>query len=302
MRIISSVGAVALLFGLACTPSDPDTSAPSEHPFYAHVPDLTGLPDIIVDRATLATSWVIYDETFSPTACDVIEGGVTGGDHRALRLTVNTPNIGTADLRVGDPNAHIDPNGDGDFSDSDGLFEFAACHQHYHFRHYATYELLPILAGGSLGAPVVSAKRGFCMIDVAPYNSDAGSPKAWVYRSCGRVGVAGNQGISTGWADQYYKWLAGQYFIIDGLPAGPYLIRIHVNPPFTAQAGEPCPATDPAGFCHQFTESDYANNVAEVSIEIPATRPGKTGYGPGGGQGVPSNKDALIDDENRPSK
>jgi hypothetical protein len=102
---------------------------------------------------------------------------------------------------------------------------------------------------------------------------EGGVTGAWVYRSCGQVGVAGNQGISTGLADQYYKWLQGQYFIIDGLPAGPYLIRIHVNPPFTAQAGEPCPATDPAGFCHQFTESDYANHVAEVNIVI--RRPGR---------------------------
>lgn len=296
-------GFACLMVGsLAACGSVPTSEFTSGGPQFAHTPDLTGRPDLIVDRPSLATSWVIYNETFSPTACDVIEGDVTPGDARTLRLTVNTPNIGNADVFVGDPNVHIDPNGDGDFSDSDGLFELATCHRHYHFRHYATYDLIPILPDGSLGVPVASAKRGFCMIDVAPYNSSAGSPKSWVYRSCGRVGIPGNQGISTGWADQYYKWLQGQYFVITELDPGPYLIRIHVNPPFTALPGEPCPVTDPAGFCHQLVESDYSNNVAEVQITIPATRPGKTGFGPGAGEELPSNKDTLIDDEKRASK
>ena len=268
----------------------------------AHAPT-PGVPDIIVDQKSLATSWVVYDETLSATACDVIEGDVTAGDHRTLRITVNTPNVGVGDLFVGDPNVHIDPNGDGNFSDSDGLFEFATCHRHFHFRHYATYELFPVNADGSLGTVIISAKRGFCMIDVAPYNTPGGQqPTSWVYRSCGRIGIPGNQGISIGWADQYYKWLQGQYFVIDPavVPPGPYLIRIHVNPPFTAKTGEPCPTTDAAGFCHQFKESSYSNNVAEIRLTIP-DRTGKTGYGPGGGQNLPNNVNA-IDDEGRPSK
>lgn len=273
----------------------------TERPSFAHVPDLTGLPDLIVDGPTLAHSWVIYEETFSPTSCTVLEAPpgeeiTPGVPHRTLRFTVNTPNIGTADLHVGDPNAHVAAN--------DGLFEFAACHHHYHFRHYATYELIPLDADGNpAGSPIIAAKRGFCMIDVAPFNSEATSPKSWVYRSCGAVGVTGNQGISTGWADQYYKWLVGQFFVIDDLPAGSYKIRIYVNPPFTPVAGDPpCPATDGHGFCHQLRESNYDNNVAEVVITIPATRTGKTGYGPGGGQQLPNNVENLIDDENRPSK
>ena len=47
------------------------------------------------------------------------------------------------------------------------------------------------------------------------------------------------------------------------------MIRITVNPPFTPVSGEPCPALDPSGFCHTLRESDYANNVAQVSITIP---------------------------------
>lgn len=261
--------------------------------------DLDGDPDLIVDGLALAASWVIYDETLSPTACDVIEGGVPPGDHRTLRITVNTPNIGDADVFVGDPNTHYDPNGDGSGADSDGLFELATCHRHFHFRNYATYELFPVLADGSLGPAIESAKRGFCMIDVQPYQTPNLPPKSWVYRSCGAVGVPGHQGIASGWGDQYFKWLQGQYFVVDGLPAGKYLIRVHVNPPFTAAASEPCPHTDPQGKCHMLREGNYGNNVAEVTITLPADRPGKKGWGPGGGHELPANKDQLIDDENR---
>jgi hypothetical protein len=48
-----------------------------------------------------------------------------------------------------------------------------------------------------------------------------------------------------------------------------------------------------------FTESDYSNNIGETLVTIPSGRPGKTGFGPGGGQ---EPKDEVIDDENRPDK
>jgi hypothetical protein len=298
MRLRAWLGVALGALTVGCAPDSTTTSG--ERPNFAHVPDLTGLPDIVVDGPTLAHSWVVYDETFEPTACDVIESppgeGLTAGEHRTLRVTVNTPNVGTADLHVGDPNAHVAAN--------DGLFEFATCHHHYHFRHYATYELIALdTDGNEVGSPLIAAKRGFCMIDVAPFNSDATPPKAWVYRSCGAVGRAGNQGIATGWADQYYKWLPGQFFVIDGLPPGPYKIRIHVNPGFVQGPDDPgCPALDPHGLCHQIAELDYDNNIAEVVITIPDGRPGKVGYGAGAGQQLPNNVHQLLDDENRPTK
>jgi hypothetical protein len=107
------------------------------------------------------------------------------------------------------------------------------------------------------------------------------------------------QGMSRGWADRYGSTLAGQEIDITGLPLGCYILRITVNPPFTPQGGEPCPALDPEGFCHMFQESDYGNNVGEALVTIPSVRPGKNGFGPGGGQPA---KDEMIDDENRPTK
>ncbi|HYS20530.1 MAG TPA: lysyl oxidase family protein [Gemmatimonadales bacterium] len=290
MRLVPVAGIAAVVAVAACSITDHGRLTPSG-PQFAQVQTLGGLPDLIVDGKRLADSWVVYDETFLPTTCSVIEGGVQAGDHRVLRFTVTTPNIGTANLALGDPNIHV--------ANNDGLYEFAVCHNHYHFRHYAKYELLSADKSKTWRA----AKRGFCMIDVTPWQFDGGVG-SWVYRICGRVGVPGNQGISVGYADTYFKWLGGQYFVLDGgdgqapIPPGNYIIRITVNPPFVAANGEPCPHVDLAGFCHQLPESNYDNNVAEVLITIP-DGVGKTGFGPGAGIAPP---DELIDDENRPDK
>jgi len=288
----------------ACSPAD---HAAVSAPQFAHVQDLDGTPDMIVDAKALATSWVVYDQEIKENACSLQEANLVPGQYRFLRFTVNTPNIGTADIFIGDPNRHWDPNGDGDGSDSDGLFENNACHRHYHFRNYALYQL--IAADGTI---TKARKNGFCMIDVAPYN-DGAPPKSWVYRACGRPArpdlglpeVPGNQGISVGYADQYYKWLVGQYFVLNDpnaalVPPGTYTLRIWVNPPFTPKSkNDLCPATDAAGFCHMFRESNYDNNIGQVVITIPE-HAGKTGYGPGSGSTPPDG--FIIDDENRPGK
>jgi len=233
-------------------------------------------PDLIVDQASLRQHWVVRVEDFPADFCSVIEGDVTPGTHTVVRFTVSTPNIGDADLALGDPNDHVAAN--------DGLYEFASCHNHYHFRHYALYQLIDPVTGFVWRA----AKRGFCMIDIEKYGGYPGpnnNPRNFM--SCGAPGFPGNQGISKGWADVYVWKLGGQYFVLDGgdgqpqVPPGQYIIRITVNPGFVPQGGEPCRNADPlqSGVCHQLPESDYANNVAQVTITIPE-HPGRQGVGP----------------------
>lgn len=248
----------------------------------------SGLPDLIVRSDVLRNHWLVRDEDLPASFCSVQEGGITPGEHTLLRFTVTTPNVGGADIDVGDPNQHIAAN--------DGLFEFATCHRHFHFRHYAQYELIDPVSGDTWRA----AKRGFCMLDTDPNPQWLGGPVPGPgeFRSCGAVGIPGNQGISAGWSDTYNLHLGGQYFVLDGgdgqpdVPAGEYILRITVNPPFVAAVGEPCPYTDSNGFCHQLPESDYTNNVGEVTIEIP-NRPGRTGVGPE--KGSPHLKSEPID-------
>jgi len=234
------------------------------------------LPDLIVDQAALRQHWVVRVEDFPASFCSVQEGGITPGEHTVLRFTVSTPNVGNANLDLGDPNAHIKAN--------DGLYEFATCHNHFHFRHYTLYELIDPATGFVWRA----AKRGFCMIDVEKYQPYPGpSNNTRNFLVCGRPGTPGNQGISTGWADTYIWKLGGQYFVLDSgdgqppVPPGQYIIRITVNPGFVPGAGEPCRNADPlhAGICHQLPESDYENNVAQITITIP-DHPGRQGVGP----------------------
>lgn len=277
MRHLLIAAAFTFLFLVPSTGYSQSPQSPNSQP------DTTGSPDLIVNTVLLGHQWVVRDEDMPATACSVEEGGITPGTRRIIRFTVETPNIGDADIIVGDPNVHVAAN--------DGLFEFATCHHHYHFRHYALYQLID----PNTGFVWKAAKRGFCMLDTDPVPAADGTepPKSSQFRNCGAVGIPGNQGISHGWADTYRFFLSGQFFVLDGgdgqppVPPGTYIIRITVNPPFKPVAGEPCRFlekidTDGQPICHQLPESNYANNVGEATITIPS-HPGKSGFGPAAG-------------------
>src|SRR6476620_3439689 len=241
-----------------------------------------GKPDLIVDQKRLLQNWVVRVEKLPASFCSVEEGGITPGEHTLIRFTVSTPNIGTADVNLGDPNVH--------FANNDGLYEYATCHRHFHFRHYTLYELIDPATGFVWRA----AKRGFCMIDVEKYQAYPGpANNTRNYLSCGAPAegtspaIPGNQGISVGWADIYVWKLGGQYFVLDGgdgqppVPPGTYMLRITVNPPYAPDKKGNCPRVKDAatGLCHQFEESNYANNVGTALINIP-DHPGRQGVGP----------------------
>ena len=268
-----------LVIAVAC--SEPTSTEQVTKPqFDQNTVDTTGLPDLVVDGRATQNNWLVRVENLPANFCSVIEGNVQPGERTLLRFTVTTPNIGDADVFVGSPLEHMDPNGDGSFADQDGLFEFASCHAHFHFQHYATYRLID-----ASGKQWKSAKAGFCMLDTDPWNVGTGDG-TWNYRNCGTATRDGFQGISDGWADTYMWFLGGQYFVLDGgdgqpvVPPGNYFIEVEVNPAYSA-GKKGCPlVTDPAtGLCHQFEESNYANNTTRVAITIP-THPGRTGYGP----------------------
>jgi hypothetical protein len=223
--------------------------------------DLDGTPDLYVREDILSKKWRVDDKDIVDGSCEQIEGNITPGTHRVVKFAVGVANIGDADLAIGDPNEAV----------NDGLFEFAECHHHYHFRNYAKYELVQ----PSTNATWRAAKRGFCMIDIDKNPKElGGSDRGRIFDSCGAIGVPGFQGISHGWTDTYDTYLPGQYFVLDGgdgqapVPPGSYVLRITANPPFVATGSEPCPYSDSAGFCHMLPESNYGNNVTELSVDL----------------------------------
>lgn len=269
-----SVLSLALLFACSGETTTESAGIPEGPSLVKNGQDLSGLPDLIVDSKATQNNWVTRVEDFPADFCSVIEGDVDPGTHKVIRFTVTTPNVGNADVFVGNPRDHIALN--------DGLFELALCHAHYHFQHYAEYKLIDPATGTVWKA----AKRGFCMLDTDPYNVGTGDG-TWNYRSCGTTTQDGYQGISDGWADTYVFTLGGQFFVLDGgdgqpvVPPGVYTIQVQVNPAYAPDGQGNCPRVkDPtAGMCHQFAESNYANNFGEATVII-TDHPGRSGYGP----------------------
>ena len=243
----------------ACTdePVETTTSAAASSPPL----DLDGTPDLYVREDILSKKWTVGDADIVEGSCEAIEGNITPGTHSVVRFAVGVANIGDADLYIGDPN---DPA-------IAGLFEFAECHHHFHFRNYAKYELVDPVTNATWRA----AKRGFCMIDIEKNPKELGAAdRPRIFDSCGGIGIPGNQGISHGWTDTYGTYLPGQYFVLDGgdgqapVPPGQYLLRITANPPFKATAGDPCPYKDSDKNCHMLPESNYANNVTQIVVTL----------------------------------
>lgn len=169
-------------------------------------------PDLSINAERLAKEYDVVSRTFVPTDCAVEEGLVSGpGTFTLLRFTTATPNVGNADLVIGDPTDPMNPYR------VSGAFQFSACHGHYHFAGYALYELLTpngqILVSGR--------KQAFCLEDSNRIRRDA--PKNPFY-------TCDFQGITAGWDDVYSKYLAGQWLDVTGVLPGNYLLRVTINP------------------------------------------------------------------------
>jgi hypothetical protein len=156
--------------------------------------------------------------------CEVQEGMITTGTHRLLRFSTQTRNIGSQDLALGDP-------------EGNPAFQFFACHGHYHFLGFASYQLLD-----SLGQSVASGRKvSFCLLDGLRWDPRA-APFGHFHCDL--------QGIQSGWADVYDAGLPGQWIDVTDVPPGTYTLVITMNPDRLIE------------------ESDYSNNSASTQIVI----------------------------------
>lgn len=92
---------------------------------------------------------------------------------------------------------------------------------------------------------VRARKQAFCLRDDIHFNPATGPAKY----NCDF------QGLSPGWEDMYPRDLDCQWLDVTGVPGGTYLLRVTVNPE------------------QIFEESNYANNTAQVSINLPVRNP-----------------------------
>lgn len=186
-------------------------------------------PDLIVDDRWIApifTQIVVTIDT-----CEYYEGCVGNLGARSLMLfTAATPNIGSRDLVMGIPANYAE------------LFQYSACHDHYHFDEFARYQL-------RLGDEVAALghKQAFCMLDTISWAWPNDLPKF----DCA------NQGISRGFSDFYDAGLPCQWIDVTGLPPGDYTLRITLNNP------------RPETALPVLNERDYTNNALDFPVTIP---------------------------------
>ncbi len=184
---------------------------------------LTGKPDLVLDAA--GVNPYVATQTFAANACEISEGTITAGTKKLLRFTTQSRNVGTADFILGNPATNP-------------LFEWGACHGHYHFNSFAKYRLLD-----TTGSVVRNGhKMGFCLMDVTRVDS-AANPSARY--------TCSNQGIQMGWADIYSANLSGQWIDITDLPAGQYVLEITMDP------------------LNLVDELDETNNTARINVTVP---------------------------------
>jgi hypothetical protein len=165
----------------------------------------------------------------SKDVCLFEEGCVTGtGLRRVVRFGTRIGNAGTRDLVVGAPTS------------GNPLWEFDACHGHYHYESYAQYDLLDAATSERLP---IGVKNGFCLRDNEVWGSGPAKGTCDAYN-------CESQGISAGCADVYDATLDCQWVDITDVSPGDYTLRVTTNPNA------------------QISELDYTNNSASVRIRI----------------------------------
>ncbi len=188
--------------GETCCPEGLGTSC---IPSSALVRGSCPLPDLSVDKEALESSVYFEWKYFPPGDCAIAEGCITEtGWRRLLRFDTVTPNTGTGDLFLGEPDR------------SNPVFEYSGCHDHFHFNGYADYRLLD-MNGVEVGR---GHKQAFCLLDSARIDDDAEPRERY---------TCNYQGIQRGWSDVYGSELDCQWIDVTDVGPGEYGLRVTIN-------------------------------------------------------------------------
>jgi hypothetical protein len=176
-------------------------------------------PDLAVLPENLENNRIVY-RYIEADSCAVEEGCVTGsGWRRLLMYDASIKNSSTVDLTVGavdESSPFVEHN----------VFEFSACHEHYHYSHYGDFRY------GSLPGD----KRAFCIESTDRYYNSEQTPMTHPY-GCD------NQGIASGWGDTYIAGIECNWIDITNLnvPSGgtTQALEFKLNPDDFICEGEP---------------------------------------------------------------
>ena len=172
-------------------------------------------PDLQVIGSALHDNRIIY-RYIPADSCAITEGCVQGpGWRRLLLFTASIQNLGAQALVVG-------ATDDSSPLRQHNVFEFSACHEHFHFRHYGHFTL-----GARTPQRTEGGKRAFCVESTQRHFNNEFSPLAHPF-SCD------NQGIQAGWGGDYIAGLECQWIDITNvaIPPGGIMrpLTFEVNP------------------------------------------------------------------------
>jgi hypothetical protein len=132
-----------------------------------------------------------------PNDCSIVEQCVGGpGWRRLLQFSTADRNTGTTPLNIGSVDYFIQNDG-GTALSQHNVFEYSACHHHYHFTHYGTFSFNNNQA--------TTSNRGFCLQATDRFSNIEVSPLPNPYANCWF------QGIMAGWVDEYKAGLPCQW-------------------------------------------------------------------------------------------
>ncbi|MGH2536940.1 MAG: lysyl oxidase family protein [Candidatus Promineifilaceae bacterium] len=148
-------------------------------------------PDLKVVGSELENQRVIY-RYFPPESCAIVEACVAApGWRRLLQFDAMVHNVGGAPMQVGLVAAE---------DEAHNLFQFNACHNHFHFNGYGTFNF-------GDAAETLASKQAFCVESTSRLSNNEWSPLTHAY-SCLF------QGVQAGWVDEYHAGLDCQWIDI----------------------------------------------------------------------------------------
>ncbi len=137
-------------------------------------------------------------------SCTLVERCVGGsGWRQVLMFPTGDVNVGSAALEIGTVDYFHETNGS--VLSKHGVFEYSACHNHYHFSHYGSFTL-------GKGREAITQKNGFCLQPSSRIFNNELTPLHHPYTNCIR------QGVSVGWIDEYRMGLECQWVDVTDVP------------------------------------------------------------------------------------
>ena len=170
---------------------------------YPGDPLCTG-PDLMVVESAIENSLQAETMMVDEDNCYIVEGCLNGyGARDLVRFTTHIKNIGDLDYYIGTTAE----------SDSTQQFEWGDCHNHWHYKGYAKYDLFT-MEGQMLP---IGFKNGFCVMDLEC--SDGGT----FQYGCSNMGISAHCG------DIYGAGLSCQWIDVTNIPDGVYHLVVRVN-------------------------------------------------------------------------